>query len=125
LKKLYYADFCKFKVCLTKKSQMKIQLNSDHNIEGTDNLKDHLEETITKGLNRFSEQITRIEVHISDENGAKTGQKDKRCLLEARLRGIDPIAVTHQADTIHQSVTGAVDKMKTALDSRIGKLRNH
>lgn len=104
---------------------MKIQLNSDNNIEGTDNLKGYLDETITKGLSRFSEQITRIEVHLSDENGAKSGQMDKRCLLEARLGGIDPIAVTHQANTLHQSVTGAVDKMKAALDTRIGKLRNH
>ena len=104
---------------------MKIQLNSDNNIEGTDNLKGYLDETITKGLSRFSEQIARIEVHLSDENGAKSGQMDKRCLLEARLGGIDPIAVTHQANTLHQSVTGAVDKMKAALDTRIGKLRNH
>ncbi len=104
---------------------MKIQLNSDNNIEGTDDLKGYLDETITKGLSRFSEQITRVEVHMSDENGAKSGQKDKRCLLEARLAGIDPIAVTHQADTLHQAVTGAIDKMKAALDTRLGKLRNH
>ena len=104
---------------------MKIQLNSDNNIEGTNDLKGYLDETISKGLSRFEEQITRIEVHVSDENGAKGGQKDKRCLLEARLAGLEPIAVTHQADTLHQSVTGAIDKMKAALDTRIGKLRNH
>jgi hypothetical protein len=43
--------------------------------------------------------ITRIEVHLSDENGKKEGHNDIQCILEARIEGRDPIAVRCDADT--------------------------
>ena len=36
----------------------------------------------------------RVEVHLSDENGKKQGEADKRCKLEARLSGLAPVGVT-------------------------------
>lgn len=81
-------------------------------------------ETLEQMFSRF-DQITRLEVHLSDENGGKDGGDDKRCLLEARLKGLKPIVVTHHAETIDIAVSGAADKLKKTLDSTIGKLRNH
>ncbi|MBE0545141.1 MAG: HPF/RaiA family ribosome-associated protein [Verrucomicrobia bacterium] len=69
---------------------------------------------------------TRVEVHLSDENGEKTGGRDKRCMMEARLEGHQPIAVTDEAETIAQAIDGAADKLKSALDSTLGrKGRDH
>ena len=80
---------------------------------------------ISEGLSRFSDQITRLEVHLSDENSLKEGLNDKRCLLEARLEGRQPIAVKNQANNLEQAVVGAVDKLKVSLDTKIGRLKNY
>ncbi len=104
---------------------MNIQINSDNNILGTEELTAQFEQIITNSLGRFSGQVTRLEVHLNDENSHKNGQNDKRCMLEARLEGMQPIAVTNHAGTLEQALKGAIDKMKTTLDSAIGKLRNY
>jgi len=104
---------------------MIIQFNTDNNIDGNERLSKYLETSLTDSLRRFNSYITRLEVHLSDENANKEGQKDKRCLLEARLEGMQPIAVTNKDDTIEQAVNGAVDKLKAALDTAVGKLKQH
>jgi hypothetical protein len=50
---------------------MKIQLNTDKNIEGTAGLESFVSERIKSGLKHFVENITRIEVHLSDQNADK------------------------------------------------------
>lgn len=47
-------------------------------------------------------------------------------MLEARLDGRkQPLAVSNQADTIEQAVSGAIDKLKTILETLLGRLQNH
>jgi len=104
---------------------MTIQFNTDSNILGGEKLREPLIALISQELSRFSHQITRVEVHLSDENGPKEGQNDKRCLIEARLEGMKPIAVTNNANTHEQAIEGAVEKLKTTLDTILGRLRNH
>ncbi len=102
---------------------MQVQVNTDDHIAGREELVNHVQETVASSLKRFSEHITRVEVHLSDENGDKAGSNDKRCVMEARLEGRQPTAVTCQAKTVHQAVAGAADKLKRALDSTVGKQR--
>ena len=104
---------------------MKIQFNTDKNVTGSEELKTSMTALISESLSRYSDQITRLEVHLSDEDGIKHGQNDKRCMIEARLEGMQPIAVTNYADTHEQAVTGAVDKLKSSLNTIHGRLRNH
>jgi ribosome-associated translation inhibitor RaiA len=104
---------------------MTIQFNTDSNITLGEKLRVPLIALISEELSRYSHQITRVEVHLSDENGPKEGQNDKRCLIEARLEGLKPIAVTNNANTHEQAVEGAVEKLKAALDTILGRLRNH
>jgi len=101
---------------------MKIQFNTDHHITGNEKLRAPLEARISEELSRFSSRVTRLEVHLSDENGDKDGPDDKRCMIEARLEGVKPIAVTHHANTHEQAVEGALDKLKTSLDTVLGRL---
>jgi len=110
---------------ILKDHTMKIQFNTDRNIKGSDQLTSPLIALIEDGLERFSDQITRIEVHLSDEDGPKDGENDKRCLLEARLEGLQPIAVSDMGDTHEQAVQGAVDKLRASLDTKLGRLRDH
>ena len=104
---------------------MTIQFNTDNKVSVSEELRAPLISLISEELNRFSHQITRVEVHLSDVNGDKDGFNDKRCLIEARIAGIKPIAVTNHANTHEQAVGGAVDKLKTSLETIIGRLRNH
>jgi hypothetical protein len=84
------------------------------------------EEILGRVLTRFADQITRLEVHLSDENStSKSGVIDKRCMLEARLAGREPTSVSDQALTIEQAVTGAAHKMVSLLESELGKLGKH
>lgn len=104
---------------------MTIQFNTDKTINGDDRHQEFFTEKITKDLHRFAEHITRIEVHMSDQNGIKDGPDDIRCLLEARLEGKPPIAVSNKAENMKNAYAGAIDKLKASLDTIMGKSNNH
>jgi ribosome-associated translation inhibitor RaiA len=101
---------------------MKIQINTDNHITGRDALVEQAEATITGTLGHLADHITRVEVHLSDENGEKTGGRDMRCMMEARLEGCQPIAVTDESDSLDGAITGAADKLKGALDHTLDRL---
>ena len=100
---------------------MHIQINTDDTVEGHDGLIAQLEAEIRDGLSRFADQITRVELHLSDENGAKSGSDDKRCVLEVRPAGQKPVAVTNAADSLQEASAGAVQKMQHKLQSLFGR----
>lgn len=101
---------------------MNIQVNTDHNIEGSEELNTYIGSNLAEHFERFKNAITRIEVHLSDENAGKVSENDKRCLLEARIANHQPVVVSHHADTIHQAIEGASDKLLRSLDTMVGKL---
>ena len=104
---------------------MQIQINTDHNIEGHQALTDHISSVIENALSRFSDHITRVEVHLSDENSdKKSGIDDMRCMMEARLEGRQPIAVTYQATTLDQAVDGAADKLVHLIEKTLGRVHD-
>jgi ribosome-associated translation inhibitor RaiA len=103
---------------------MQIQINTDHNIEGREALAAHVSSVVESTVGRFSEHVTRVEVHLGDEVGRKSGQNDKRCVMEARFQGRQPIAVTHHAGSVHQAVDGAAAKLTRLLESTVGRLRD-
>ena len=104
---------------------MQIQVNTDHNVDGHEALVDHVTSVVKDALSRFSGQITRVEVHLSDTNGKKSSADDKRCVIEARLEGRQPMAATHHAETLHQAVYGAADKLVHSIESTLGRLHDH
>jgi regulator of PEP synthase PpsR (kinase-PPPase family) len=103
---------------------MQFQFNTDENIEGREAMAAYLEAVVTGALAQFSDQLTRIEVHISDENAAKPGQHDKRCMIEARPENQKPLAVTYEASSVDAACAGAAKKMHSLLETHFGKL-NH
>ena len=103
---------------------MQVQINTDHNVEGHEALAGHISGVVKSALNSLSDHITRVEVHLTDESGHKDTQNDKRCMMEARLEGRQPIAVTHHATTLHEAVGGAADKLTRRVESTLGRLRD-
>ncbi|MGE0154735.1 MAG: HPF/RaiA family ribosome-associated protein [Reyranellaceae bacterium] len=100
---------------------MQIQVNTDANIQGREDVVRYVEKEVTSVLGRFGDQITRIEVHLSDANAAKAGARDKRCTIEARLAGRKPEAVSDQGETLRAAVGGATRKLKRYLDKTLGR----
>ena len=100
---------------------MQIQINTDNNIPGREGLATHVTGVVEHAIDHLRDHITRIEVHLSDENSSKGGQDDKRCVMEARLEHHKPVAVTHHAASLHQAVEGAAHKLTRVLDSTIGR----
>jgi len=103
---------------------MQIQVNSDNHIEISIRLEEWVRTTVESTLERYEEDLTRIEVHIRDENGDKPGPHDIRCQMEARPKGHQPISVTHKAATLDLAVDGAAVKLDHALEHLFGKLRS-
>jgi len=102
---------------------MHVQVNSNH-IPGSVELHEWVGTTVEDRLKRFDDFLTRVEVHISDENAQKAGADDKRCQIEARPKGLQPISVTHKAESLELAIDGAVDKLSNALAHQFGKLRS-
>jgi ribosomal subunit interface protein len=100
---------------------MLIQFRSN-SILVTEDLEEQYSGFINKSLKRFSDRITRVEVHLEDENSNKGGKDDKRCSIELRPENLDPIIVSSKSDNFIQSVREAAEKSKTALEKVIGRL---
>ncbi|PKP71649.1 MAG: hypothetical protein CVT82_01100 [Alphaproteobacteria bacterium HGW-Alphaproteobacteria-4] len=101
---------------------MQIQINTDKAIQGREDVARFVEDAVTARVGHFAPRITRVEAHLGDENAAKGGGKDKRCMLEARPEGLRPIAVTHHDATLKLAVSGAATKLRAALDREFGML---
>ncbi len=101
---------------------MQVQTNTDDSVAGRAELAERVETIVQASLDRFRDRITRVEVHLNDENKGKGGVDDKRCLMEARLRGLEPVAVSHYAGTLLEAIGGAVEKLERALDHKLGRL---
>jgi len=102
---------------------MQVQIQTDNHIDGTDAMVQWASSTITTALARFSGQISRVEAHLSDENGGKKNKEDSlQCTLEVRLEGHQPLVLKHQASNLNQAIEGAAEKMGRLIDSTVGKL---
>lgn len=102
---------------------MIIQLNTDKNLTIHAEYENKINEALTQQLDRYSQYITRIEVHLSDENGSKAGLNDKRCFLEARLEGKQPVVASDLGDTYDLALKGATEKLKHALTTIVSKMQ--
>lgn len=103
---------------------MQIQINTANNVDGRDALIGQLEQDVRSSLSRFEDRLTRVELHVGDEDGPGRGGNDKRCVIEARPSGLAPVTVTDEAASVVQAASGALDKLVTALDRTFGKRTN-
>ena len=104
---------------------MQVQVTTGHHVEGSQRLIRHVESEVAAALERFGDRVTRVEVPFADENGhAKSTGSDKRCAVEARLAGLPPLAVSHQAATLEQALAGAIEKLERSLDHTLGRLKD-
>lgn len=93
---------------------MQIEISAN-GFSTTDAIREHVHGQIESAIGRFGDRLTRVEVHLGDTNAKKGGPDDKRCMIEARPRGAQPIAIEHHADDIYDAISEAASKIKRAL----------
>ena len=104
---------------------MQIQFNSDSSVMGTANVAERIEAMVREKLARFESRLTRVEIHVRDENGAKHGADDKSCTIEARPSGGKPIGVTEKADTVDAAARRAATTIAQRLQRVLDKSHRH
>ena len=100
---------------------MQVQFNSDSSVMGTANVAERIEAKVRDKLARFEERLTRLEIHVHDENAHKHGHDDKACTIEARPRGGKPIGVTEGASTVDDAARKAAMTLAQRLERHFGK----
>ena len=101
---------------------MQVLVNTANEIKGSDALVSRVQEMAEDAIGRFSDQVTRLEIYIADENGPKAGVDDIRCTAEARVAGRPHIAVRSHSSTLEIAVSSALDKLVHALEHSMEKV---
>ena len=105
---------------------MQVLLNTDTHVDGRKAMATHLDAVVREALDRFGDHVTRVEAHIVDLNAQASSHSDQiQCTLEARLAGMEPVVVKDHAATAHQSIDGALGKLKRALATRVERQESH
>jgi ribosome-associated translation inhibitor RaiA len=104
---------------------MQVQVNANHTVQTDESLERWARSELLEGLSRFRNEITSVEVHLSDQNSERLSADHKRCLIEARLVNAAPLAVNHSAARLDEAFRGAAEKLKRALEHTLGRLRDH
>lgn len=104
---------------------MQIQVSTDNFIQGDERVIEVAEEAVISDLGHLEDRLTRVEVHLKDQNAEKHGPDHIRCTMEARPRGLGPMAAHHDAPDIPAALKGAAKKLRARLTSEFGKLDPH
>lgn len=104
---------------------MKVQVNTDKSVDGSEDLIERTEAHLASALARFENRLTRVEVHLGTESAGRTIGDAFRCLLEARPAGMDPVTVTHHSATLDEALHGATDKLEALLTTRFERREGH
>jgi len=100
---------------------MLIEVRTNGRVEDAETLSDHVKTIVQSTLHRFEDRIRRVDVHLSDMVSDKSGHDNNRCMMEARLEGREPIAVTQQATSIEKAVHDTVHTLKRSIESVLGR----
>lgn len=103
---------------------MQVQVHTDDHIQGGESLAQWITDEATSKLARFRDQVTRLEVFITDVDAGKSGANDKRCRLEARPAGRQPVSVTGEGDKVAAAFNSAVTKLLSVLDTDLGRVKD-
>lgn len=103
---------------------MQIQVHTDNPIQGGESLATWVQGELNTRLARFKEYVTRVEVFLSDTDARKTQGGLKRCVLETRVNGRQPIAVNAEAEKMADAVNAATEKLMRAVEADLGRLKD-
>jgi ribosomal subunit interface protein len=103
---------------------MTIQVNTDNHIDGKENFTSYIKDLFSEKLKRFDSHLTRIEVHLSDENAGRGGSDDKKCNVEARIESHEPIFASATSNEMHIAINDALHKIKSGIERTLDKIKS-
>lgn len=104
---------------------MQVQVNTDNFIHGDERVIEVAEAAVQTDLGHMADKLTRVEVHLKDQNAHKHGPAHIRCTIEARPRGMRPMSAHHDAEDIQGALKGAARTLRHRLESEFAKLDKH
>jgi ribosome-associated translation inhibitor RaiA len=107
-----------------KEIRMQVQVHTDDHIQGGESLAQWVQDEATSRLARFRDSITRLEVFLTDLDAGKSGANDKRCRVEARVAGRQPVTVTADSSKMAAAFIDSVEKLIRALDADLGRVKD-
>ncbi len=104
---------------------MLIQINYA-DIEKSESLEAKVREQVTQSMGHLAARVTRVEVHLRDDSSAiKETPMDKRCLMEARPSGMQPLVVEHVGDDFYKVVKETADKLARVVQKTFDRRADH
>ena len=96
---------------------MDIHTSTDNTIHGDLRVAEVAEMAVQNDLGHMADWLSRVDVHLKDQNGAKKGPANIRCTIEARPRGLSPMAAHADAEDIQKALKGAATKLRSRLQA--------
>ncbi len=104
---------------------MQVIINSDNQVDLNQQTIEQWQTEIATSLQRFSDWVTRVEVHVTDENSdSKGGSDDIRCLMEARPANRQPVSIEVRAASLEQAISDSIQTMNRRLGTILDKERS-
>lgn len=103
---------------------MQIQINFG-DVPTSEPIQERVEKEVGEALAKWQDRVTRVEVHLHDEDGPKQSNTDKRCVMEVRLSGRQPMVVEHSCDDMYTSIHTAATKLEKVVGRAIERQRDH
>ena len=101
---------------------MIIQTNYS-NIDKSESLEDWARGEVADKLGHLTDRLTRVEVHLYDDSSpTKQTPGDKRCLMEARPKGMKPMVVEANGDDFFKVVSETASKLARAVQKTMDRL---
>lgn len=88
----------------------------------TDGLREHIAWRVVHATQHGRDLISRIVVHLADVNGPRGGI-DKRCALELRLKGAQPLVVDDVQTDLYIAIDRAFERIGRSLHRRLARRR--
>jgi ribosomal subunit interface protein len=85
----------------------------------TDALHQRVVDRVTRALRHVGHTVTRVEVHLRDDKRGRRGPDDRRCLIEARLAGREPMVVQASGRDLYRTIDRAAEKLARALSRAV------
>jgi ribosome-associated translation inhibitor RaiA len=102
---------------------MLIEVNSDNHVDAA-KFRDFATTEVEAAIGHHGERVTRVEVQLQDVNADKGGDADCRCMMEVRLAGQKPLAVTAHAASVGQAIVDAAEKLERLVEHTVGRLED-
>ena len=86
--------------------------------------KAYCEKRLRSALGRFTDQIERVVVSLSDINGPRGGE-DKKCVVRVQLRAQNLLVVSALSESMHAALDLAAARVNRSVGRRLELARPH